>query len=93
MYIQNNGITEFADGIFNSLTALTRVLFENNFVMELSAAAFGNSLANIGQLFGQNNRLRSFDPAIFDGAPNLQWLLLDRNICTQGELKKKFNFL
>lgn len=83
--IDRNNIGELPDGVFDSLVNLNSISLYGNNLRKISADAFGASLSRISSIFAERNRIRAFDSRIIQEAPNLSWLYLRDNVCTQED--------
>lgn len=81
VYLGTNELTEIPDGTFNSLSGLRDLYIYNNHLVELRAAQFGPTLANINLIYSIANRINSIDTEIVTGSPNLEYLFLQNNLC------------
>lgn len=84
LYVQNNNLPNFQDGVFHNLTSLELIYFYNNQIDALNAISFGNALPTLRVMNGPSNQINAIDPDFIDGADNLQYLLLNSNVCVDA---------
>lgn len=81
LFLCGNKITELQDGVLNSFQNLTLLRVNENLLTAVKAEALGNTAASLKNLQFKNNQITSFDPQILDNAVNLQFLMLEGNVC------------
>lgn len=81
LYIQDNLLTEFPDGVFHNMTSLELVYFYDNQIRDLRSISFGMSIPSLRVLRGDNNAINAIDPTFIKDTVSLEYLLLTNNQC------------
>lgn len=84
IYVQHNNLPEFQDGVFHNLTSLELLYFYNNQITELKAISFGNSIPTLRILNGPENIINAIDQTLIEDAVNLEYLMLNSNVCVNN---------
>lgn len=82
--MQNNNLPNFQDGVFHNLTSLEVLYFQNNQIDALRPISFGNALFSIRILNGPSNQINAIDPDFIESATNLNYLMLNSNLCVDA---------
>jgi Leucine-rich repeat (LRR) protein len=85
LFLCGNAITEIRPGDLNALNSLITLRLIDNFLTTLRVESLGPSVATLRNMQFINNQISSFDPQIIDRTPNLQILMLERNICVNQD--------